>query len=201
MNAKKTPQNKTATHKPSSMEELLNLVHKLPSIKRGDTVPGTIVSLSKKEALFDLGWKTNAILIQPEVKELTTFLPYLSVGQKIDVRIVNIEAKAGFPVVSLQSFFEKGKWDILKQKFDKEELVEVEVMGSGKGGLFVEVMGIRGVIPKIQLTQAYIQDPAPLFGKKINDFPESFQSIINSDIYTSLKKFTRRENEIALFFA
>lgn len=34
-----------------------------------------------------------------------------------------------------------------------------------------------------------------LFGKKINDFPESFQSIINSDIYTSLKKFTRRENE------
>ncbi|KPH10850.1 ATP-binding protein [Chryseobacterium sp. ERMR1:04] len=34
-----------------------------------------------------------------------------------------------------------------------------------------------------------------LFGKKITDFPESFQSIIDSDIYSSLTKFTRRENE------
>ncbi|SHL23651.1 ATP-binding protein [Chryseobacterium polytrichastri] len=34
-----------------------------------------------------------------------------------------------------------------------------------------------------------------LFDKKITDFPESFQSIINSDIYSSLRKFTRRENE------
>lgn len=34
-----------------------------------------------------------------------------------------------------------------------------------------------------------------LFGKKITDFPESFKSIIDSDIYHSLHKFTRRENE------
>ncbi|AZA51777.1 ATP-binding protein [Chryseobacterium sp. G0201] len=34
-----------------------------------------------------------------------------------------------------------------------------------------------------------------LFGKKITDFPESFKSIIDSDIYHSLNKFTRRENE------
>ena len=34
-----------------------------------------------------------------------------------------------------------------------------------------------------------------LFGKKLTDFPESFASIIESDIYSSLPKFTRRENE------
>ncbi|MEI7487858.1 MAG: ATP-binding protein [Chryseobacterium sp.] len=34
-----------------------------------------------------------------------------------------------------------------------------------------------------------------LFGKKITDFPDSFKSIIDSDIYHSLNKFTRRENE------
>lgn len=34
-----------------------------------------------------------------------------------------------------------------------------------------------------------------LFDKKLTDFPESFQSIIDSDIYTSLDHFTRRENE------
>lgn len=34
-----------------------------------------------------------------------------------------------------------------------------------------------------------------LFGREISDFPESFQSIIDSEIYTSLEQFTRRKNE------
>ena len=34
-----------------------------------------------------------------------------------------------------------------------------------------------------------------LFGRKLTDFSESFASIIKSDIYNSLHKFTRRENE------
>ncbi|WP_278379568.1 ATP-binding protein [Chryseobacterium arthrosphaerae] len=34
-----------------------------------------------------------------------------------------------------------------------------------------------------------------LFGREISDFPESFKSIIDSEIYTSLEQFTRRKNE------
>ncbi|TZF99669.1 GAF domain-containing protein (plasmid) [Chryseobacterium panacisoli] len=34
-----------------------------------------------------------------------------------------------------------------------------------------------------------------LFGRQLTDFPKSFQSIIDSEIYTSLDKFTRRKNE------
>ncbi|MEY8759690.1 ATP-binding protein [Chryseobacterium tongliaoense] len=40
-----------------------------------------------------------------------------------------------------------------------------------------------------------IEDKEQLFDKKITDFATSFQSIIDSDIYTSLDKFTKRENE------
>ncbi|SMC46829.1 ATP-binding protein [Chryseobacterium sp. YR221] len=40
-----------------------------------------------------------------------------------------------------------------------------------------------------------IESSDELFNRKLTDFPESFQSIIDSDIYTSLDKFTRRENE------
>lgn len=40
-----------------------------------------------------------------------------------------------------------------------------------------------------------IENAESIFGKRLIDFPESFQSIINSDIYSSLNKFTRRENE------
>lgn len=40
-----------------------------------------------------------------------------------------------------------------------------------------------------------IENKEQLFDKKISDFTASFQSIIDSDIYTSLDKFTKRENE------
>lgn len=40
-----------------------------------------------------------------------------------------------------------------------------------------------------------IENKQLLFDKKITEFPESFQSIIESDIYTSLETFTKRENE------
>ena len=162
-----TQKSKTTKATPSSMEELLKTVGKLPRVRKGDIIEAKVISLSKKEMLFDLGWKTNAILISPETKELPTFIPYLKVGQTLPVRVINVEAKAGFPVVSLQNFFEKGKWQILEECFKKEELIKVTVLGSGKGGLFIEVMGIRGVIPKIQLTQDFLQHPEKLYGQKV----------------------------------
>ncbi|ASW76241.1 histidine kinase [Chryseobacterium piperi] len=40
-----------------------------------------------------------------------------------------------------------------------------------------------------------VENVRSIFDKKITDIPESFQSIIESEIYTSLDQFTRRENE------
>jgi hypothetical protein len=43
-----------------------------------------------------------------------------------------------------------------------------------------------------------IENADQLFDKKLTDFPESFKSIIDSDIYNSLSDFTKRENETIL---
>ncbi|ALR30998.1 histidine kinase [Chryseobacterium sp. IHB B 17019] len=40
-----------------------------------------------------------------------------------------------------------------------------------------------------------IENQEQLFGKKLTDFSESFKSIIESEIYGSLNRFTKRENE------
>lgn len=40
-----------------------------------------------------------------------------------------------------------------------------------------------------------IESPEKLFDKKLTDFPEVFETVVNSDIYRSLPNFTRRENE------
>lgn len=157
------PIKKNSSH---PMEALLK-AQQVPVITKGQEIEAAIVSLSRKRATFDIGAKAYAVLGDLEIKEITTYLPYLKVGNKVKVKVIAAEAKDGYPVVSMRKFFQKGKWDILKEKKDKEEAIEVVCGEFGRGGVFVDFMGIRGVIPKIQLTENYINQPEKLRGQKI----------------------------------
>jgi len=148
------------------MEALLKKT-KPSLLKKGREIEAKIVSISKKGVVFDVGGKAQAILGELEIKEISTYLPYLKVGDKILVRIISEESKNGFPVVSLRRFFDKGKWDILTKKKEKEEEIEVLCGEYGKGGIFINFMGIRGVIPKIQLTEPFISQPEKMRGQKV----------------------------------
>jgi len=148
------------------MEALLQKTKSL-KFKKGDEIEATIISISKKGTLFDIGAKAYAVLGEKELKEISTYLPYLKVGEKVKARVISEESKEGFPVLSLRRFFENGKWEILKVKKANEEEIEVVCGEYGKGGVFVDFMGIRGVIPKIQLIEDYLQSPEKLDGQKI----------------------------------
>src|SRR3990167_9969610 len=154
---------KKTTH---PMEALLRLRHP-PKISKGQDLEAEIISLSKKGVMFDVGAKAYAVLGDLEVKEISTYLPYLKAGNKIKVKIIAEESKDGYPVISMKKFFQKGKWEILKEKKEKEEEIEVICGECGRGGVFVDFMGIRGVIPKIQLTEGFINQPEKLSRQKI----------------------------------
>lgn len=165
--AKKTAK-KTSTKSSSanSMEELLKK-RSLKPPKKGQEIEAKIFSISKKQVLFDIGWKSYAVLGEEETKELPTYLPYLNEGDTIKAKVVVEEAREGFPVLSMRKFFEKGKWEILQKKQEAEEKIEVVCGDYGKGGVFIDFMGIRGVIPKIQLVKEYINNPEKLKNQKI----------------------------------
>lgn len=153
--------------KPENIMALLLKKQQPAVLKKGKEIEAKIISLSKKGIIFDIGAKAHAHLGELEIKEVSTYLPYLKEGDKIQVRIISEESKNGFPVVSLRKFFEKGKWEILKEKKEKEEEIEVVCGDYGKGGVFIDFMGIRGVIPKIQLTEPFISSPEKLVHQKI----------------------------------
>ena len=148
------------------MAELLKK-QKIVPIKKGKEIDAEIVSFSKKGVIFDIGGKANAVLGERELKDISTYLPYFKKGAIIKGKIISEESKNGYPVISLQKFFEKGKWEILAEKKEKEEEIEVVCGEYGKGGVFIDFMGIRGVIPKIQLTGDFLTAPEKLREKKI----------------------------------
>ncbi|OGK37556.1 hypothetical protein A3F03_01315 [Candidatus Roizmanbacteria bacterium RIFCSPHIGHO2_12_FULL_41_11] len=166
MASKKTTKKAINSQSTHPMEALLKS-KKLATVKKGQEVEAKILTLSKKGILFDIGAKAHAVLGEREVKEISTYLPYLTLGEVVPVRIVAEESKEGFPVVSMQKFFDRGKWNILIDKKEKEEQIEVVCGEYGKGGVFIDFMGIRGVIPKIQLAAEHIDSPTKLYNQKI----------------------------------
>ncbi|KXK08016.1 MAG: 30S ribosomal protein S1 [Microgenomates bacterium OLB22] len=157
---------KVKTSTPRTMEDLLHASHITPP-RKGTECEATIVQISRRGILFDIGWKSYAVLGDLEIQEIGPFLSHLKEGEKVVARIVVEESKEGYPVVSMRRFFDKGRWDILQEKFESEEVMEVLAGDYGKGGIFIDFMGIRGVIPKIQLTTDYIDNPEKLSGQKI----------------------------------
>lgn len=157
---------KSSSSTASTMEQLLQKTSFKPP-KKGMETEAKIVSMSKKRVLFDLGWKSYAVLGELEVPEIGRFASHLGVGDSIKVQVVVEESKEGYPVVSMRRFFDKGRWDILEEKFKKEEEIEVMCGDYGKGGVFIDFMGIRGVIPKIQLMDTYIENPTKLKNQKL----------------------------------
>src|SRR3989338_8312610 len=157
----------TKTKKSTHPMDVLLKTNSPPKISKSQELAATIISLSKKGVLFDIGAKAHAVLGDLEVKEISTYLPYLKAGNKIKVRVIAEESKDGYPVVSMKKFFQKGKWEILKEKKEREEEIEVICGEYGRGGVFVDFMGIRGVVPKIQLTEQYINQPEKLARQKI----------------------------------
>ncbi|MGB4965732.1 MAG: S1 RNA-binding domain-containing protein [Microgenomates group bacterium] len=149
-----------------SMADLLSKNSFKPP-KKGSEIEGKIIAITKKSILFDIGWKSYAVLGQLEAADLSTYLPFFKVSDTVKVRVVVEESKEGYPVVSMRKFFEKGKWDILEEKQKGEEEIDVLCGDFGKGGIFIEFMGIRGVIPKIQLTKDFINNPEKLRGQKV----------------------------------
>lgn len=158
--------NTTNNEENTIMENLLQSAS-IPNIQKGEEVDAEILTLSKKSILFDIGAKALAVLGERELRQASTYIPYLQEGQNIRVRVIAEESREGFPVVSLQRFFDQGKWRILENKKEKEETIEVVCGEYGKGGVFVDFMGIRGVIPKIQLTQEFLQDPSKIQGQRV----------------------------------
>lgn len=163
---KKTKTTLTQKEGVNPMEQLL-AKSSISNIKKGRELDAKITSMSRKNIIFDIGAKAQAVLGEKELKEITTYLPYLKQGDKVHVRIIAEESRDGYPVVSMRTFFEKGKWAILDDKKKNEEAIEVMCGEYGKGGVFIDFMGIRGVIPKIQLAHDFLDEPAKLVGQKI----------------------------------
>ena len=153
---------------PQTMDELLAIAGGLAiSVKRGDTVSGSVVSVGPNEILVDIGKKSFGIIAEWELEQVKDYAATLKPGDKIVAQVTNPENDMGYSVLSLRQASATRRWDVLNQKKESGEDIEVMGLDATKGGLLVDWQGLRGFIPATQFDSNYASNPHSLINRNI----------------------------------
>ena len=155
---------------PQTMEELLAQAGGLqPGLKRGQMVSGTIVALSPKEILVDIGAKSEGIVNGKELAGIGAFVSQLSIGETVKAQVAAVENEVGQVVLSLRSLSETRAWEDLEEKRRDKTHVVVSGAEAVRGGLLVEVPisgggTLRGFLPASQMASNRLSHVAESVG-------------------------------------
>ena len=111
--------------------------------KEGDIVKGRIVAFSEKEAVVDIGFKSEGFVSMEEFRNLDSF----EVGREIDVLIESIEDDEGRLILSRQKAERLHGWMAIGDTINEGDKVEGRVMKQVKGGFIIDVGGVEAFLP------------------------------------------------------
>ena len=124
----------------SKLEELYNQSIKI--IREGQIIKGKIVSITSKEALIDVGFKSEGIVSITEFSKRD-----LEIGKELDFFVESIENDAGIIALSREKAIRVQGWDKIVKNYQDGDLIEGRPIKKVKGGFLVDVMGIEGFLP------------------------------------------------------
>lgn len=129
------------------------------NLRRGDVVDGTVVSVDRDGMLVDIGSKSEGVVSGHELQHLSSRgEPIPTVGESILVYVVQPESSEGQVILSLERARAEKGWRVLQKRMESKEAFEAEVVDANKGGLIVNVEGVRGFVPASQIV-SFRPDP------------------------------------------
>ena len=138
---------------PQGMQELLDGKHGYRSPRRGEVLDGVVVRLDREGILVDIGSKSEGIIPSHELQNLTGEDAQVKVGDEVLVYVVQAEDQEGRVVLSLDRAKSERGWRTLQRYYEYGEIFEAQVVGYNKGGLIVNVAGVRGFVPASQVVE------------------------------------------------
>ncbi len=181
----------------NEMEALLAASTTLTNVKRGDVVEGVIVRIDQDEILVDIGLKSEGVL---STKELPASgygsFNELHLNDKVLVYVIQPETSEGHAVLSLKRANTERQWRIAEEQYKNNELLKAKVIDYNKGGLIVDVAGIRGFVPISQILNLKREEVAS--GGENPDTAAKLQSMKDKELQLKIIEINRARNRLIL---
>ena len=152
----------------------------LNTVKDKEVIEGTIIALNKREAVVNIGYKSDGIIPMNEFR----YNPDLKVGDTVEVFIENQEDKKGQLILSHRKARAARSWDRINEALEKDEIIKGFIKCRTKGGMIVDVFGIEAFLPGSQIDVRPIRDYDVYVGKtmefKVVKINQEFKNVVVS---------------------
>ncbi|WP_302315880.1 30S ribosomal protein S1, partial [uncultured Muribaculum sp.] len=164
-----------------SREELTKTYDEsLNTVKDKEVIEGTIIALNKREAVVNIGYKSDGIIPVNEFR----YNPDIKVGDVVEVFIENQEDKKGQLILSHRKARMSRSWERVNQALENDEIIKGYIKCRTKGGMIVDVFGIEAFLPGSQIDVKPIRDYDIFVGKtmefKVVKINQEFKNVVVS---------------------
>ncbi|MEA2667190.1 MAG: small subunit ribosomal protein [Chloroflexota bacterium] len=150
------------------MEEFLNQEEASSKrIAHGDIIDGVVVRVDPDEVLVDVGSKSEGVISSRELGTREAGTPDLHAGDHIKVFVLQPENEDGNVVLSLRRARAESVWVKAQEQQETGEMMDAEVREQNKGGLIVNILGLRGFLPTSQVSRSHSSNLQELVGQRI----------------------------------
>lgn len=134
----------------------------IKNITEGNIVKGKIITITPREIIVDVGYKSEGLIPIDEFDEEN--LP--SIGQEIDVFIDSLENDEGMMVISKRKADKARTWKKIISDVNEGDIIEGKISRKVKGGLMVDV-GMDAFLPASLIYLHGYGDLDQLIGQKM----------------------------------
>jgi small subunit ribosomal protein S1 len=152
----------------------------LNKITDSEVVDGTVITITKREVVINIGFKSDGIIPLNEFR----YNPDLKIGDKVEVYIESQEDKKGQLILSHRKARATRAWDRVNEALANEEIIKGFIKCRTKGGMIVDVFGIEAFLPGSQIDVKPIRDYDVFVGKtmefKIVKINQEYKNVVVS---------------------
>lgn len=172
---------KGETQGEKSREELTKTYDEsLNTVKDKEVIEGTIIALNKREAVVNIGYKSDGIIPMSEFR----YNPDIKVGDTVEVFIENQEDAKGQLILSHRKARASRSWERVNQALENDEIIKGYIKCRTKGGMIVDVFGIEAFLPGSQIDVKPIRDYDIFVGKtmefKVVKINQEYKNVVVS---------------------
>lgn len=155
----------------------------------GEVVEGKVLTIRKHELWVDLGGRGIGLVPRREIG----FGRTLNEGDEVTASVVDPELEDGSALLSLRKAAKDRGWDEIKRVMDAGETIEVTAYDANRGGLLIELEGIRGFLPVSQLSAEHYPRVS---GADKDEILQRLNSIVSKPIAVRILDADRKQNKL-----
>ncbi|MDF2677416.1 MAG: lytB [Bacillota bacterium] len=151
----------------STMHELFESYGGVSYIRPGEIIKGKVISVTPEAISVNLNYKSDGIITRDEYSfgEVSDLTQVVNEGDEIQAKVIKISDQDGNVILTRKPLEENKLWENFETMKNEGTVIDVRIIEANQFGINGKVNGIKGFIPRNQISITRNVDPSEYVGQ------------------------------------